>query len=290
MPEPLDHGSASAREILEGVGVRPSKGLGQNFVVDPNLVGRIARVAAVGPGDQVLEIGPGLGALTNALFATGAFVTAVEIDHRLVVHLRATLPDAIRIVEADALEVDFEALYSELGAVPPGGVVLVANLPYNVATPVVMRVLEEVPIISRMLVMVQKEVADRFVARPGGKIYGAVSARIAYFAAASIESLIPPEVFFPQPKVTSALVEFRRLEEPAVDPADADYDEIVALIRRGFATRRKMLRRSLAGLVSGEAFAAAGVAPTARAEELDITEWGKLALWRRSITNSRPQS
>lgn len=279
----------NAREILSEVGVRPSKGLGQNFVVDPSLVRRIAAVANVGPDDEVLEIGPGLGALTRALHSTGAAVSAVEIDPRLAAHLRETLPASVRIIDGDALEVDFEELYSDRQHANRG-VVLVANLPYNVATPVVMRILERVPAVERMLIMVQREVADRFVATPGGKIYGAVSARIAYFAAASIESLIPPEVFFPQPKVTSALVEMRRLAEVAVDPEAATYDEIAMLIRHGFATRRKMLRRALAGLVSEDGFAFAGVAPTKRAEELSIQEWGKLAQWRRSNTNSRPRS
>jgi len=289
MSEPRGKGRADARGTLEEVGVRPSKGLGQNFVVDPDLVRRIARVAAVGRDDEVLEIGPGLGALTRALYDTGAAVTCVEIDHRLVAHLRATLPDQVRVIEGDALEVDLGALYAEPGA-SSDGVALVANLPYNVATPVVMRVLEAVPVVERMLVMVQREVADRFVAKPGGRTYGAVSARIAYFADASIEGLVPPEAFFPQPKVISALVEIRRRALVAVDPAHASYHEIVTLIRHGFSTRRKMLRRALGGLVSDEVFEKAGVAPTKRAEELSIQEWGKLAQWRRSITSSLPRS
>ena len=290
MPEPSGHGLSATRDVLDAAGVRPSKALGQNFVVDPNLCTRIARVAHVGPGDRVLEIGPGLGALTIALHETGASVVAVEIDGRLAEVLRTQLPDDIEIVEADGLTLDFAALYPDVALDDDEGIVLVANLPYNVATPLVMRFLEEVPVVKRMLVMVQREVAERFVAPPGNRTYGAVSVRIAYFADAEIESLIPPEVFFPQPKVTSALVAITRHDQVAVDPAEASYDEIMVLLRSGFGTRRKMLRRSLAGLVSEEAFAAAGVQGTARAEELGIVEWGKLARWRRSIMNSHPRS
>jgi 16S rRNA (adenine1518-N6/adenine1519-N6)-dimethyltransferase len=289
MPESLGQGRSFARDLLDDLGVHPSKGLGQNFVVDPNLTARIASVAGVGPGVQVLEIGPGLGALTRALVQTGASVTAVEIDHRLVARLKDEFSSEVRVVEGDALDIDFAALFrDELDG--DEGVVLVANLPYNVATPIVMRILEDVPFVTRMVVMVQREVADRFVAPPGNKTYGAVSARMAYFADVSIESVIPPEVFFPRPKVTSALVEFKRREQPAVDPANASYEEILTLLRHGFATRRKMLRRSLAGLVSDEVFVAAGVDPTARAEQLGIAEWGKLATCRRAITSSPPRS
>jgi 16S rRNA (adenine1518-N6/adenine1519-N6)-dimethyltransferase len=290
MPDRSGHGRTSTQDLLDAAGVRPSKGLGQNFVVDPNLCERIARVAGVGPGDRVLEIGPGLGALTTALVATGADVTAVEIDPRLVEVLRETLPEGVRVVEGDGLLVDVESLFPSAAHSDAGGIVLVANLPYNVATPLVMHVLEAVPIVQRMFVMVQVEVAERFAASPGNKVYGAVSARIAYFATAAIESRIPPEVFFPQPKVTSALIAITRRDQVAVDPAEASYDEIMVLLRSGFGTRRKMLRRALAGLVTEEVFVAAGVEGTARAEELGIVEWGKLARWRRSIMNSHSQS
>jgi 16S rRNA (adenine1518-N6/adenine1519-N6)-dimethyltransferase len=272
-------------DLLSASGVRPSKSLGQNFVVDPNLTERIARIAAVGPGDQVLEVGPGLGALTLALHATGATVTAIEIDHRLAETLRETLPDEVRVVRADAIELDISTLFDE-AVIARGGVTVVANLPYNVATPLVMGVLEHAPIVRRLVVMVQREVAERFAAPPGSKIYGAVSARIAYFATTSVVMVVPPEVFFPKPNVESAVIELTRREAPAVDPAAAGYDDIVTLLRHGFGNRRKMLRGSLAGVVSAEVFAAAGVDPTLRAEQLGILEWGKLATWRRSLANS----
>jgi 16S rRNA (adenine1518-N6/adenine1519-N6)-dimethyltransferase len=270
-------------DLLSASGVHPSKSLGQNFVVDPNLTDRIARLAAVGPGDQVLEVGPGLGSLTLALHATGAEVTAIEIDHRLAEVLVETLPGDVRVIRADALEIDIGALYGS--SVDPV-VTMVANLPYNVATPLVMGVLESSPIVRRLVVMVQREVAERFAAPPGSKVYGAVSARIAYFATTSVAMLVPPEVFFPKPNVASAVIEITRRDTPAVDPALASYEEIVTLLRHGFGSRRKMLRGSLAGLVSAEVFAAAGVEPTMRAEQLGILEWGKLARWRRSLANS----
>jgi 16S rRNA (adenine1518-N6/adenine1519-N6)-dimethyltransferase len=272
-------------DLLNSSGVRPSKSLGQNFVVDPNLTERIARLAAVGPGDRVLEVGPGLGALTLALHATGAEVTAIEIDHRLAEVLRETLPDDIRVIRGDALELEIATLF-EPEAVAAAGVTMVANLPYNVATPLVMGILENAPIVRRLVVMVQREVAERFAAPPGGKIYGAVSARIAYFATTSVAMVVPPEVFFPRPNVASAVIEITRRQTPAVDPASASYEEIVTLLRHGFGNRRKMLRGSLAGLVSAEVFAAAEVEPTLRAEQLGILDWGKLARWRRSLANS----
>jgi 16S rRNA (adenine1518-N6/adenine1519-N6)-dimethyltransferase len=277
-------------DLLSSSGVRPSKSLGQNFVVDPNLTERIARLAAVGPGDQVLEVGPGLGSLTLALHATGASVTAIEIDHRLAEVLAETLPDDVRVIRGDALEIDLAALFPPPLVGPASGVTMVANLPYNVATPLVMGVLENAPIVRRLVVMVQREVAERFAAPPGNKIYGAVSARITYFATTSVEMVVPPEVFFPKPNVASAVIEITRRETPAVDPALAGYDEIVTLLRHGFGNRRKMLRGSLAGLVSAEVFAAAGVEPTMRAEQLGILEWGKLARWRRSLANSHTPS
>jgi 16S rRNA (adenine1518-N6/adenine1519-N6)-dimethyltransferase len=273
-------------DLLSASGVRPSKSLGQNFVVDPNLTDRIARLAAVGPGDQVLEVGPGLGSLTLALHATGAAVTAIEIDHRLSEVLVETLPADVRVIRGDALEIDIASLFDSATRDSGRGVTMVANLPYNVATPLVMGILEHQPVVHRLLVMVQREVAERFAAPPGTKTYGAVSARIAYFATTSVEMVVPPEVFFPKPNVSSAVIEISRRDTPAVDPAVASYDEIVTLLRHGFGSRRKMLRGSLAGLVSAEVFAAAAVEPTMRAEQLGILEWGKLARWRRSLANS----
>jgi 16S rRNA (adenine1518-N6/adenine1519-N6)-dimethyltransferase len=272
--------------MLSEHGLKPSRALGQNFVVDPNLVERIARLARVGPGDRVLEIGAGLGSLTVALAATGATVLALEIDRYLEPVLRRNVePLGVRVVLADAMSCDWPVLLGGDGA--PGGAgtswVLVANLPYNIATPLVLELLAEVPAIERMLVMVQREVGERLAAAPGTKAYGAPSVRLAFFGRARIVAGVPPAVFLPRPRVGSVVVEITRRPEPAVPLELASFGEIDELVRAGFSGRRKMLRRALSGLVDEGAFAAAGLSPTQRAEELSIEEWGRLAVERRRI-------
>jgi 16S rRNA (adenine1518-N6/adenine1519-N6)-dimethyltransferase len=258
--------------LLSAHGLRPRKALGQHFVVDPNTVRRIARLAGVGPGDRVVEIGAGLGSLTLALLETGAEVTAVEVDPALVGVLQQVAPGA-RIVEGDALELDWPALLGE------GPWALVANLPYNVASPLVADLLDDVPAITRMVVMVQREVADRLVAGPGDPAYGALSVKVAYWATARLAGRVPASVFLPPPNVASELVQIERRPAAAVPVPP---DELFPLVRAAFAGRRKMLRRSLAGRVPVEAFACAGVRPEARAEDLDVVAWGRLAECGRS--------
>ena len=268
----VTHTRHEVHDLLVGYEVRPSRALGQNFVADPNTVRRIARLAQVGPGDQVVEIGAGLGSLTLALAETGAAVTAIEVDRRLVAVLDGQVRyRGVRVVAGDALALDWDGL---LGA---GPWVLVANLPYNVATPLVVKVLEEVPAVGRMLVMVQREVGERLAAGVGDPAYGAVSVKVAYWATASVEGRVPAAVFVPRPRVESVLVGVRRRAGPAVDPAAVPYERLFELVRAGFGQRRKMLRRSLGGLVDAGAFTCAGVRPEARAEELDVWTWGRLA-------------
>ncbi len=257
-----------AVELLERHGLAPRKALGQNFVVDPNTVRRIARLAAVGPGDHVVEIGPGLGSLTGALVDTGAELVAVEADAGLVRVLAAELP-AVRVVHADALTVDWAQVLGDRQ-----DWVLVANLPYNIATPLIADLLDGVPAITRMLVMVQAEVGDRLCARAGSDAYGAVSVKVAYWAEAGLVGKVPPTVFLPRPKVDSALVSIVRRDRPATD---ADRALLFELVRAGFGRRRKMLRNSLADLAEPADFVAAGIRPEARAEELDVGAWGRLA-------------
>ena len=266
------------RDLLDQHGLAPSRALGQNFVADPNTVRRIARLAGVGPGDRVVEIGPGLGSLTLALAETGASVTAVEVDRHLLPALHQVVdPAGVRVVHGDALRLDWDAVLGPPGDGPPWA--LVANLPYNVATPLVLDLLAGVPAIDRMLVMVQREVGERLAARPGEKAYGIPSVKVAYRAEAEIVGRVPPTVFIPPPRVDSALVSIRRLPAP---PVDADPATLFRLVEAGFGQRRKMLRRSLTGLVPAEAFAAAGVRPEARAEELDLAAWSRLAdeVWK----------
>jgi len=306
-------GRAELASLLAEHGISPSRALGQNFVADPNLVERVARLARVGPGDRVVEIGAGLGSLTIALAATGAEVLAVEIDRYLVPVLRELVePLGVTVVLADAMSCDWHVLLDGPGDPPapagpaapaaPAGVdirpwVLVANLPYNIATPLVADLLVGVPSIVRMLVMVQREVGERLAAEPGSRTYGAVSVRVAYFAEAKVVSRVPASVFVPRPNVESVLVETVRRPEPAVPIEVASFEEIDRLVRAGFAGRRKMLRRSLVGQVSDEAFEAAGIAPTRRPEELGVESWGKLAEWTRLTSaavappsRERPQS
>ena len=259
-------------ELLSRHGLSPSRALGQNFVSDPNTVRRIARLAGVGDGDRVVEIGAGLGSLTLALAETGASVTAVEIDKYLLPVLRSVVePAGVHVVEGDALRFDWPSLLGDERWV------LVANLPYNVATPLVADLLDGVPQIERMLVMVQKEVGERLAAAPRTSAYGAVSVKVAYWATARVVGTVPPTVFVPQPKVDSALVSIERRAAPAVDPSVVPATRLFEVVRAGFAQRRKMLRRSLAGVVAPSAFEAAGVAPEARPEELDVEAWGRLA-------------
>jgi 16S rRNA (adenine1518-N6/adenine1519-N6)-dimethyltransferase len=259
-------------DLLTEHGLAPRREFGQNFVADPNTVRRIARLAKLSAADHVVEIGAGLGSLTVALAETGAAVTAIEIDHGIVPVLRTVVAglERVTVVEADAQELGWSQLLAGFNRW-----VLVANLPYNVGTPLVMDLLDTVPEIGRMLVMVQREVAERMVASPRTSAYGGLTVKIAYWATARIVGYVPATVFVPQPKVESALVEITRRDSPAV--GDVLPQTLFTLVKAGFAHRRKMLRGALTGLVSAEQFAQADIAPTARAEELDVYAWGRLA-------------
>jgi 16S rRNA (adenine1518-N6/adenine1519-N6)-dimethyltransferase len=266
---------SDVQRLLGEHGLHPSRALGQNFVVDPNTVRRIARLAGIAPGAPVVEIGAGLGSLTLALAEAGARVLAVEVDRHLVPILREVVAGwPVTVVEADALALDWERA---LGA--ESGWTLVANLPYNVATPLVVELLGSAPRIRSMLVMVQREVGERLAAGVGSPGYGAVSVKVAYWATASVVGRVPATVFVPRPRVESVLVRIDRRPEPAVDLAVVGPERLFEVVRAGFAHRRKMLRRSLAGVVAPEAFAAAGVGPEARAEELSVEDFGRLAAW-----------
>ena len=265
-------------DLLERHQLRPSRALGQNFVTDPNTVRRIARLAEVGSGDRVVEVGAGLGSLTLALAETGASVTAVEADKYLVPVLRTVVEGAgVDVVEGDALRLDWPALLGD------GRWVLVANLPYNIATPLIVELLERAPGIDRMLVMVQREVAERLAAPAGGGARGGVSVKVEYWASASVVGRVSASVFVPKPKVESALV---RLDRHPAPPVDVDREALFTLVDKGFGQRRKMLRRSLAGIVDAECFEDAGVAPSARPEELTLDEWARLT--RCASSTPRP--
>ena len=278
----MTHSPTAIRALLAEHGLEPSRALGQNFVADANTVRRIARLARVGPGDRVIEIGAGLGSLTLALLEVGAEVTAVEIDRHLVPILREVAETAgATVVQADAMTVDWDGLLGPIDHKRPW--TLVANLPYNIATPLVLDLLEGVPQIERMLVMVQLEVGERLAAGPGDRAHGIPPVKAAWWADVRIAGKVPPTVFIPTPRVESALVEVVR-HSPVGD--DTERARVFALVATGYNQRRKMLRRSLVSQASAAAFAAAGVRPEARAEELSLDEWRRLA--RAISTGSEP--
>jgi 16S rRNA (adenine1518-N6/adenine1519-N6)-dimethyltransferase len=281
-------GPAEIRRIAGELGVRPTKTLGQNFVHDPNTVRRIVRAAGVEPDDIVLEVGPGLGSLTLGLLSEAARVHAVEIDPPLARHLTTTVgkhaPEyatRLTVHERDALKLAAEEL-------DPAPTALVANLPYNIAVPVVLHLLAELPSIRAGLVMVQKEVADRLVALPGSKVYGVPSVKLAWYASSRLAGRVPASVFWPVPNVESGLVSFTRREPPV----GADRAEVFAVVDAAFSQRRKMLRSALASWAGGAEtaiaiLARAGVAETARGEELDVSQFASIAAAASAVGDRR---
>lgn len=275
-PEDQLLGPAQIRDLAARLGVRPTKSWGQNFVIDKGTVRRIVRAAGVGPDDVVLEVGPGLGSLTLALLPRVRHVTAVEIDPVLAGQLPQTvetrapqLADRLTVLQTDALRV------SELP--DPQPTALVANLPYNVAVPVVLHLLATVPTLQKVLVMVQLEVAERLAAGPGSKVYGVPSAKLAWYAAAKRVGTVPPKVFWPVPHVESGLVAIERREPPA-GVREATFKVIDA----AFAQRRKMLRSALSGMAgssarASEAIEAAGIDPQVRGEMIDVAQFAQIA-------------
>jgi 16S rRNA (adenine1518-N6/adenine1519-N6)-dimethyltransferase len=260
---------SEVRELLRRHGVRPSKALGQNFLVDENTARRIVRLAELRPGERVVEVGPGVGSLTISLADEGVHVCAIEIDRHLLPILEEVVAGRdVEVVHDDALKVDWKA---RLGSEPW---VMVANLPYNIAATVVVNALEDAPMIERMLVMVQREVGERLAAGAGDDAYGAVSVKVAYYADAKVVGTVSPNVFEPKPNVESALV---RLVRHATPPVAVDAERMFDLVRAGFATRRKTLRNTLAGRIDAEQFALAHVDPQARAETLSLADWARLA-------------
>lgn len=269
-------GAADVRRIAKELDIRPTKKWGQNFVIDPNTVRRIARVAEVGSGDVVLEIGPGIGSLTVALLETGAQVIAVEIDPRLAAQLPTTITefapqaaDRLDVVTADAMEV------TELPAQPTA---VVANLPYNVAVPVVLHVLATFPSIERVLVMVQREVADRLCAQPGSRIYGVPSVKARWFGDVRYAGDVGRNVFWPAPNVDSGLVEITRTS--VEDRDEADRARVFALVDAAFSQRRKQLRSALSsefGSRVDEVLQRAGIEPTSRGEQFDVADFMAIA-------------
>jgi 16S rRNA (adenine1518-N6/adenine1519-N6)-dimethyltransferase len=277
-PEQADGllGPAAIRELAQQLGLRPTKTLGQNFLHDANTIRRIVRTADLRPDDVVLEVGPGLGSLTLGLLPAAAAVTAVEIDPRLAALLpdtvtarRPDLAGRLTVVEGDALRV------RELPGPPPTA--LVANLPYNVAVPVLLHLLELLPTLRRALVLVQAEVAERLAAPPGSAAYGVPSVKAAWYGTARRAGSVGRRVFWPEPNVDSGLVALDRH-----DPPPGDRAATFAVVDAAFATRRKGLRAALAGWAGSAAAAearlrAAGIDPTTRGERLSVADFARLA-------------
>ena len=266
-------GRTEIRELLDRHGIEARRSLGQNFVVDPNTVRSIARLAVVGPGDRVVEVGPGLGSLTLALAETGADVLALEKDRTLLPVLDDVIGSAgsastVRVVEGDALVIDWSDL---LGT---ESWVLVANLPYNVAVPVLMHVLATAPQVRRLVVMVQLEVAERLCATAGSKTIGIPTIKVAWYGAARIVARIGPEVFVPRPRVSSAVVGIVRRPPPS---ELVGTDDVFPLVERAYRQRRKMLRSTLGDVVGAAEFDAARIDPQDRPERLGLDDWVRLA-------------
>ena len=277
-------GPADVRRLATELGVRPTKKLGQNFVHDPNTVRRIVAAAGLRDDDVVLEVGPGLGSLTLALLGAARHVVAVEVDEVLAAQLPRTaterapgLASRLSVLAADALRVQAVSLPG------PPPTALVANLPYNVAVPVLLHLLAVLPSLAHGLVMVQSEVADRLAAEPGSRVYGVPSVKAAWYASMRRAGPVPRTVFWPIPNVDSGLVSFARHAAPETASREATF----AVVDAAFAQRRKTLRSALAGW-AGSAHAAeailraAGVNPAARGEQLDVATFARIAAARSS--------
>jgi 16S rRNA (adenine1518-N6/adenine1519-N6)-dimethyltransferase len=285
--------SAEIRALLAEEGLAPRKRLGQHFLVDRAVIARMVDLAAVTPDEAVLEIGPGLGALTDALAQRAARLYVIEYDRGLCDVLRRKLAHAshVQVIEGDAMRVDLR------GSIPEGTVKVVASLPYNVAVPILFRLLDERAIFSDLTVMVQREVAQRLLARPGTRAYGAPSLVFQLYAEALGRFRVPPSAFYPRPQVTSEVIRLRLSREPRV-PVD-DPALLRALVRAAFNQRRKMLRNALQTLppklaLPTEAwdavFAATGIDGRARGETLDLRTFAALSdAAGRALADIRPR-
>jgi 16S rRNA (adenine1518-N6/adenine1519-N6)-dimethyltransferase len=273
-------GASDIRALAAQLDLTPTKTLGQNFMHDANTVRRIVRIAGVGPADTVLEVGPGLGSLTLGLLGTGASVIAVEIDGRLAGLLPATVArrqptsaGRLSVIASNAMAVTH---------LPDAPTALVANLPYNVAVPILLHLLERFPTIRTGLVLVQAEVADRLTAPPGNRTYGVPTVKTAWYAEARRAGNVPRGVFWPVPNVDSGLVAFTRRDPP---DATVDRTAVFAVIDAAFAQRRKTLRAALAGWAGSTAAAeeilrTADIQPGARGEQLTVHQFARIAAAR----------
>ena len=266
-------GKSDLKNIMEQHDLKPSKSLGQNFVVDPNTILKIIRAANIEKHQQILEIGPGLGSLTSQLSATSK-VVAIELDRYLIPALEEVLNhfgerENVEIIHQDAMKIDWKEFFSHRQGIWK----MVANLPYNIATPLIVTLLENAPEIQSIFVMVQLEVGERFAASPKSKAYGIPSVKAQYWAETKVLGKVSPNVFLPIPKVDSAILQIIR--KPS--PPEVNYTNFSRLIQTAFQHRRKMIRKSLSTLIPVSNFTIAEISPQSRPEELSVEDWVKLA-------------
>ncbi|MCK4259965.1 MAG: 16S rRNA (adenine(1518)-N(6)/adenine(1519)-N(6))-dimethyltransferase RsmA [Halanaerobiales bacterium] len=268
------------RELMKKFNIRPTKALGQNFLIDSNILDKIVEAGALTGEDHVVEIGPGIGSLTERIAKFAGKLTIIEKDRKLIPVLKEILNSYTNIeyIEGDVLKVDWSQIIQ-----PGEKVKVIANLPYYITTPIIMGFLEKKIPIELMVFMIQKEVAERMIANPGGKDYGALSVAVQFYSKGEIVTIVPPTVFIPRPNVDSAVVKLTRLEEPAVKVSDEDL--FFKVVRASFQQRRKTLRNSLSGSPKislskeeiEEALTAVGIDPSLRGERLGIQEFGRLS-------------
>ena len=267
-------GISEVRFLLDRHSIIPSRSLGQNFVVDPNIIRKIVRLAELGSEDQVLEIGPGIGALTCGLVETKR-VVAIEFDRYLLPPLNEMLQEAemlekTEILHADAMEIKWDEFFSTR----PGSWKMISNLPYNISSTLLLNILDHAPQVTDLLVMVQREVGERFAAGPGTASYGIPSVKAQYWSEVSIVGNVPPKVFFPAPNVDSVMLKLSR----RLDPEKVDLELMWRLLKIGFGQRRKMLRKSLKGYIGIAEFNSAGLDPKSRPQDLTVNDWVSLAI------------
>ncbi len=266
---------AELEELIKKLGIAPNKALGQNFLIDENFLDAIIREAGIKPDDHIIEVGPGLGALTTRLIASGADVTAIEFDRKLAEWVRSTLvPRGLRLIEGDACKVDFPSVYG-----PETEFRLISNLPYSAGTVIVANMLD-LPLPPKdMLILLQKEVAFRFAAEPGTDDYSALSVRIQnLYDVKIVRKAIPPGLFYPKPEVDSALIHLVRKEEY---PSAEFRKYLTRLSRTAFAHRRKKMFKQVTEMTSPEKLAKSletlGISPDIRAERVTPEQFRKLA-------------
>lgn len=284
---------SAVTDILQRFNFKPSKGLGQNFLIDANIVRKIVEAGQVTVEDVVVEIGPGVGALTEQLAATAQKVVAVELDKRLLPILTETLSryTNVDVVNADALQVDFDFLVGKHAAGYAKKYIVMANLPYYITTPIIMHLLEKRFSVSRLVVMVQKEVAMRMLAGPGTKDYSAFTVAVRYYSSPSLAFKVSPKVFLPQPEVESAVVKMDILDKPPVDPGDEQL--FFKVVKAAFGQRRKSLPNALQSNLEVDkrlllhVLAQAGIDSRSRAEELDLYQFAALTRCLQALCPSQ---